>query len=76
VTIDGAVPFPREIDIGAGLTLKESIVKCGGLLPVASRRNIHLVRGSEVIKLNLKFERDADFVLLPGDKVHVPAKLF
>jgi polysaccharide biosynthesis/export protein VpsN len=79
VNVGGEVKTPERVPYTADLTILASINAAGGFTPYADQRRVRLLRGTEVIRVDVKKIRanpSLDVALQPGDKIEVPQSLF
>jgi len=79
VNVGGEVKTPERVPYTADLTILASINAAGGFTPYADQRRVRLLRGTEVIRVDVKKIRanpSLDVALEPGDKIEVPQSLF
>jgi polysaccharide biosynthesis/export protein VpsN len=79
VNVGGEVRLPQRVGYTPDLTAVSAISAAGGLTEYASQSRIRLVRGNEVIKLDLrKIRKDPslDIELEPGDSIEVMRSFF
>jgi protein involved in polysaccharide export with SLBB domain len=79
VNVGGEVKTPERVPYTADLTVLSSINAAGGFTPYADQRRVRLLRGTEVIRVDVKKIRanpSLDVELQPGDKIEVPQSLF
>jgi polysaccharide export outer membrane protein len=79
VNVGGDVRTPSRVPFTPDLTLLSAINFCGGFTEYANRRDIHIVRGSQVITVNgarAQSVPGADPQLYPGDQINVPRTIF
>ncbi|MBV8224436.1 MAG: polysaccharide export protein [Verrucomicrobia bacterium] len=79
VNVGGEVKTPERVPYTADLTILASINAAGGFTPYADQRRVRLLRGTEVIRVDVKKIRanpSLDVGLQPGDKIEVPQSLF
>jgi len=79
VNVGGEVKAPQRVPFTADLTVLGSINAAGGFSPFADQRKVRVLRGNEVILIDVKKIRanpSLDFQLQPGDRIEVPQSLF
>ena len=79
VNVGGEVKTPQRIPYTADLTVLSSINAAGGFSPFADQRKVRLLRGSEVMVIDVKKIRgnpSLDIAVQPGDRIEVPQTLF
>lgn len=79
VNVGGEVKTPQRIPYTADLTVLSSINAAGGFSPFADQRKVRLLRGNEVMVIDVKKIRanpSLDIGVQPGDRIEVPQTLF
>jgi protein involved in polysaccharide export with SLBB domain len=79
VNVGGEVKTPQRIPYTADLTVLSSINAAGGFSPFADQRKVRLLRGNEVMVIDVKKIRgnpSLDIAVQPGDRIEVPQTLF
>jgi polysaccharide export outer membrane protein len=79
VNVGGEVKTPQRIPYTADLTVLSSINAAGGFSPFADQRKVRLLRGNEVMIIDVKKIRanpSLDIGVQPGDRIEVPQTLF
>jgi protein involved in polysaccharide export with SLBB domain len=79
VNVGGEVKTPQRIPYTADLTALSSINAAGGFSPFADQRKVRLLRGNEVMIIDVKKIRanpSLDIGVQPGDRIEVPQTLF
>jgi polysaccharide export outer membrane protein len=79
VNVGGEVKAPQRIPYTADLTVLSSINAAGGFSPFADQRKVRLLRGNEVMIIDVKKIRanpSLDIGVQPGDRIEVPQTLF
>jgi protein involved in polysaccharide export with SLBB domain len=79
VNVGGEVKAPQRIPYTADLTVLSSINAAGGFSPFADQRKVRLLRGNEVMVIDVKKIRanpSLDIGVQPGDRIEVPQTLF
>jgi protein involved in polysaccharide export with SLBB domain len=79
VNVGGEVKTPQRIPYTADLTVLSSINAAGGFSPFADQRKVRLLRGNEVMVIDVKKIRanpSLDVGVQPGDRIEVPQTLF
>ncbi|MEZ5162753.1 MAG: polysaccharide biosynthesis/export family protein [Fimbriimonadaceae bacterium] len=71
VKIEGAVFLTGEYDFAEGMTVREAILRAGGYGNNADTGKVVLSRGGT--KRELKMPDDANFALMAGDMISIPA---
>lgn len=75
VYVGGSISKPGPVRYTDGLTLSQAVLRAGGNSNLGRLSGTYVLRGDERITINLKRVmkgKDADFLLLPGDKVIIP----
>ena len=79
VNVGGEVKLPQRIPYTADLTVLSSINAAGGFSPFADQRKVRLLRGNEVMIIDVKKIRanpSLDIGVQPGDRIEVPQTIF
>ncbi|MBV8898485.1 MAG: polysaccharide export protein [Verrucomicrobia bacterium] len=79
VNVGGEVKTPQRIPYTADLTVLSSINAAGGFSPFADQRKVRLLRGNEVMIIDVKKIRanpSLDIGVQPGDRIEVPQTIF
>jgi polysaccharide export outer membrane protein len=79
VNVGGEVKAPQRVPYTADLTVLSSINAAGGFSPYADQRKVRLLRGSQVMVIDVKKIRadpTRDLSVQPGDQIEVPQSLF
>jgi protein involved in polysaccharide export with SLBB domain len=79
VNVGGEVKTPSRVPFTADLTVLGSINAAGGFSAFADQRKVRLLRGDNVMIIDVKKIRanpSLDLPLQPGDRVEVPQSLF
>lgn len=79
VNVGGEVKAPQRVPFTPDLTVLGSINAAGGFSPFADQRKVRVLRGNEVILIDVKKVRanpSLDFQLQPGDRIEIPQSLF
>jgi polysaccharide biosynthesis/export protein len=72
VRILGAVRTPGLYHVDGTMTLADALALAGGLLPTGRLDRVRVVRGGEVIPIDLSSDLPADRLLRSGDQITVP----
>jgi protein involved in polysaccharide export with SLBB domain len=79
VNVGGEVKTPSRVPFTDDLTVLGSINAAGGFTPFADQGKVRLLRGNDVMIINVKKVRknpSLDLQLQPGDRIEVPMSLF
>lgn len=79
VNVGGEVKTPQRIPYTADLTVLGSINAAGGFSPFADERKVRLLRGNDVMVIDVKKIRanpSLDIAVQPGDRIEVPQSIF
>jgi polysaccharide biosynthesis/export protein VpsN len=79
VNVGGEVKEPKRVPFTDDLTVLGSINAAGGFSIFADQRKVRLLRGKEVVVIDVKKIRvdpSLDLPLQPGDRIEVPQSLF
>jgi polysaccharide biosynthesis/export protein VpsN len=79
VNVGGEVKSPQRVPFTPDLTILASINAAGGFSPFADQRKVRLLRGSQVMIIDVKKIRSnpsLDIGLEPGDRIEVPQTIF
>ncbi len=79
IIVEGDVRGPTNIVWRPDSTLMSAINACGGFTDYADRRNVRVIRGSQVLHYNCILaiqSPGADPAILPGDQIYVPSTMF
>jgi protein involved in polysaccharide export with SLBB domain len=79
VNVGGEVKAPQRVPFTADLTVLGAINAAGGFSIYADARKVRLLRGNEVMLIDVKKIRanpSLDVQMQPGDRIEVPASLF
>ena len=79
VNVGGEVKEPKRVPFTDDLTVLGSVNAAGGFSIFADQRKVRLLRGSEVMIIDVKKIRTnplLDLQLRPGDRIEVPQSLF
>jgi len=79
VNVGGEVRLPQRVPFTPDLTVVSAISAAGGLTEYASQSRIRMVRGDQVIKIDLRKVRkdpSLDVPLEPGDSIEVMRSFF
>jgi protein involved in polysaccharide export with SLBB domain len=79
VNVGGEVRTPQRVPFTADLTILGSINAAGGFSPYANQRKVRLLRGNQVMIIDVKKIRanpSLDLQVQPGDKIEVPLSIF
>lgn len=79
VNVGGEVKVPQRVPYTTDLTILTAITAAGGFTEYASQSRVRLLRGEEVMNINIKQVRrnpGLDIVLEPGDSIEVMRSFF
>jgi len=79
VWVGGEVTQAGAIAWSSNLTVSKALLEAGGAKDVAQLRGAYVLRGATKIPVNLRRieeGREADFAMLPDDRLYVPTSLF
>ncbi len=79
VNVGGEVKAPQRVPYTADLTVLSSINAAGGFSPYADQRKVRLLRGGQVMIIDVKKIRadpSRDLSVQPGDQIEIPQSLF
>jgi protein involved in polysaccharide export with SLBB domain len=79
VNVGGEVKTPQRVPFTADLTILGSINAAGGFSPYANQRKVRLLRGNQVMIVDVKKIRadpSLDLQVQPGDRIEVPLSIF
>jgi polysaccharide biosynthesis/export protein VpsN len=79
VNVGGEVKEPKRVPFTDDLTVLASINAAGGFSIYADQRKVRLLRGNEVMVIDVKKIRvnpSLDLPVQPGDRIEVPQSLF
>lgn len=76
VDVSGGVAFPMKIKWYPGMNLQAAVELCGGLMPDAHAKKIHLVRASALSQVNFRSDAGKAEKVDPGDAIFVPVIFF
>lgn len=79
VNMGGEVKAPGRIPYTPDLTLLKAIIGAGDFTDYANQRRVRILRGGEVIVVdvkNIRKDPSKDIPLLPGDDILVPQSIF
>ena len=79
IIVEGDVRSPTNVVWRPDSTLMSTINSCGGFTDYANRREVRIIRGSQVLHYNCVQAIQtpgADPAVLPGDQIYVPRTMF
>jgi protein involved in polysaccharide export with SLBB domain len=79
VNVGGEVKTPQRVPYTPDLTVLASINAAGGFSPFADQRKVRLLRGNQVLLIDIRKARSdpsLDIPVEPGDRIEVPQSLF
>jgi protein involved in polysaccharide export with SLBB domain len=79
VNVGGEVKAPQRVPYTPDLTILSTITAAGGFSPFAEQRKVRLLRGNEVMVIDIKKIRSnpsLDIPVEPGDRIEVPQTIF
>jgi protein involved in polysaccharide export with SLBB domain len=79
VNVGGEVKAPQRVPYTPDLTILATINAAGGFSAFADQRKVRLLRGNEVLVIDIKKARanpSLDIPVEPGDRIEVPQSLF
>jgi protein involved in polysaccharide export with SLBB domain len=79
VNVGGEVKAPQRVPYTPDLTILATINAAGGFSAFADQRKVRLLRGNEVMVIDIRKVRSnpsLDIPVEPGDRVEVPQSLF
>jgi protein involved in polysaccharide export with SLBB domain len=79
VNVGGQVKTPQRVPFTVDLTVLAAINAAGGFSPYADERKVRLLRGKEVMLIDIKKIRQnpsLDVQVQPGDGIEVPLSIF
>lgn len=79
VNVGGEVKTPQRVPYTPDLTILSSINAAGGFSPFADQRKVRLLRGNDVMVIDIRKARSnpsLDIPVEPGDRIEVPQSIF